>query len=107
MRGFLLRKVYANRAGFFLGIVLGPRRDGSQLVSLVKVRHLLYNQMNRKAKVALVEHCIAQGVPMRAAHDAVGKLVKLCEQRRCRLADLAAAASILSAPACRRGYTRC
>jgi argininosuccinate lyase len=36
----------------------------------------------------LMEHCIAQGVPMRAAHEAVGKLVRLCEQRRCRLRDL-------------------
>ena len=36
----------------------------------------------------LMEHCIRQGVPMRAAHEAVGKLVRLCEQRRCRLADL-------------------
>jgi argininosuccinate lyase len=36
----------------------------------------------------LMEHCIAQGVPMRAAHEAVGKLVRLCEQRRCRLAQL-------------------
>jgi argininosuccinate lyase len=36
----------------------------------------------------LMEHCITQGVPMRAAHEAVGKLVRLCEQRRCRLADL-------------------
>ena len=38
----------------------------------------------------LMEYCIAQGVPMRAAHEAVGKLVRLCEQRRCRLADLEA-----------------
>ncbi len=38
----------------------------------------------------LMEHCIAQGVPMRAAHEAVGKLVRLCEQRRCRLAELEA-----------------
>jgi argininosuccinate lyase len=36
----------------------------------------------------LMEYCIAQGVPMRAAHEAVGKLVRLCEERRCRLADL-------------------
>jgi argininosuccinate lyase len=36
----------------------------------------------------LMEHCVAQGVPMRAAHEAVGKLVRLCERRRCRLADL-------------------
>jgi argininosuccinate lyase len=36
----------------------------------------------------LMEYCVAQGVPMRAAHEAVGKLVRLCEERRCRLADL-------------------
>jgi argininosuccinate lyase len=38
----------------------------------------------------LMEHLIGQGVPMRAAHEAVGKLVRLCEERRCRLADLPA-----------------
>jgi argininosuccinate lyase len=38
----------------------------------------------------LMEFLVAQGVPMRAAHEAVGKLVRLCEQRRCRLADLPA-----------------
>jgi argininosuccinate lyase len=38
----------------------------------------------------LMEHCIAQGVPMRLAHEKVGNLVRLCEQRRCRLADLPA-----------------
>jgi argininosuccinate lyase len=36
----------------------------------------------------LMEFCILYGVPMRAAHEAVGKLVRLCEERRCRLADL-------------------
>src|SRR4051812_36253395 len=36
----------------------------------------------------LMEHCVSRGVPMRAAHEAVGKLVRLCEERRCRLADL-------------------
>jgi argininosuccinate lyase len=36
----------------------------------------------------LMEYCVAQGVPMRSAHEAVGKLVRLCEQRRCRLAEL-------------------
>jgi argininosuccinate lyase len=36
----------------------------------------------------LMEFLIGQGVPMRAAHEAVGKLVRLCEERRCRLADL-------------------
>ena len=29
---------------------------------------------------------------MRSAHEAVGKLVRLCEERRCRLADLPATA---------------
>jgi argininosuccinate lyase len=38
----------------------------------------------------LMEYCVAQGLPMRAAHEAVGKLVRLCEERRCRLADLPA-----------------
>ncbi|MBY0230814.1 MAG: argininosuccinate lyase [Gemmataceae bacterium] len=38
----------------------------------------------------LMEHLILAGVPMRSAHEAVGNLVRLCEQRRCRLADLPA-----------------
>lgn len=38
----------------------------------------------------LMEFCIARGVPMRLAHEAVGKLVRLCEERRCRLVDLPA-----------------
>ena len=38
----------------------------------------------------LMEHCIARGMPMRAAHEAVGKLVRVCETRKCRLADLPA-----------------
>jgi argininosuccinate lyase len=38
----------------------------------------------------LMEYFVAQGVPMRAAHEAVGKLVRLCEERGCRLADLPA-----------------
>jgi argininosuccinate lyase len=37
----------------------------------------------------LMELFVARGVPMRAAHEAVGKLVRQCEERRCRLADLA------------------
>jgi argininosuccinate lyase len=40
----------------------------------------------------LMELFVAQGVPMRTAHEAVGKLVRLCEERRCRLADLPAEA---------------
>jgi argininosuccinate lyase len=38
----------------------------------------------------LMEFLVAQGVPMRSAHEAVGKLVRLCEERRCRLAELPA-----------------
>jgi argininosuccinate lyase len=38
----------------------------------------------------LMEFLVAQGVPMRSAHEAVGKLVRLCIERRCRLADLPA-----------------
>jgi argininosuccinate lyase len=36
----------------------------------------------------LMELLVRQGVPMRAAHEAVGKLVRLGEERHCRLADL-------------------
>jgi argininosuccinate lyase len=36
----------------------------------------------------LMEYLVAQGVPMRSAHEAVGKLVRLCLERRCRLAEL-------------------
>ncbi len=36
----------------------------------------------------LMELLIARGVPMRSAHEAVGKLVRECEQQKCRLADL-------------------
>ena len=38
----------------------------------------------------LMEYCVSQGVPLRAAHEAVGKLIRLCEERRCRLAELPA-----------------
>jgi argininosuccinate lyase len=36
----------------------------------------------------LMEGLIARGVPMRSAHEAVGKLVRECEQGKCRLSDL-------------------
>jgi argininosuccinate lyase len=38
----------------------------------------------------LMEHLVSQGVPLRSAHEAVGKLVKLCEESKKRLADLPA-----------------
>jgi argininosuccinate lyase len=37
----------------------------------------------------LMEYLVAQGLPMRSAHEAVGQLVRQCLERRCRLADLA------------------
>ena len=39
----------------------------------------------------LMEYLITRGVPMRTGHEVVGKLVKLCEGRKCRLADLSLA----------------
>jgi argininosuccinate lyase len=36
----------------------------------------------------LMESLIANGVPMRSAHEAVGQLVKECEQRQCQLTNL-------------------
>ncbi|MFM9965196.1 MAG: argininosuccinate lyase, partial [Planctomycetaceae bacterium] len=36
----------------------------------------------------LMEYLIGKGVPMRTAHETVGKLVSLCDSRKCRLADL-------------------
>jgi argininosuccinate lyase len=40
---------------------------------------------------ALMEYLIKKGVPMRTAHETVGKLVSLCESRKCRLVDLSLA----------------
>ncbi len=39
----------------------------------------------------LMEYLIGRGVPMRSGHEVVGKLVKLCETRGCRLVDLSLA----------------
>jgi argininosuccinate lyase len=36
----------------------------------------------------LMEYLIGKGVPMRTAHEIVGKLVALCDSRKCRLSDL-------------------
>jgi argininosuccinate lyase len=46
----------------------------------------------------LMEGLIAAGVPMRTAHEAVGKLVRRCERERCRLAELPAEAFEADAP---------
>jgi argininosuccinate lyase len=36
----------------------------------------------------LMEYLIGRGVPMRSGHEIVGKLVRLCESTKCKLADL-------------------
>lgn len=38
----------------------------------------------------LMEFLVKQGLPLRSAHSAVGKLIRLCEERGCRLAQLPA-----------------
>jgi argininosuccinate lyase len=38
----------------------------------------------------LMERLVVGGLPLRSAHEAVGRLVRAAEQRRCRLADLPA-----------------
>jgi argininosuccinate lyase len=38
----------------------------------------------------LMEFLVARGMPLRSAHEAVGKLVRMGEERRCRLAELPA-----------------
>ncbi len=35
-----------------------------------------------------MEFLVSQGVPLRSAHEAVGKLVRACEERKCRLSEL-------------------
>lgn len=46
----------------------------------------------------LMEYLIKKGVPMRSAHETVGKLVAHCESKKCRLADLALADLQAAAP---------
>lgn len=36
----------------------------------------------------LMEYLVQRGLPLRTAHEAVGQLVRECERRQCRLADL-------------------
>ncbi len=47
---------------------------------------------------ALMEYMIKHGVPMRSAHEAVGKLVAHCEATQCRLAELPLADLHAAAP---------
>ncbi len=39
----------------------------------------------------LMEFLVLRGVPLRTAHEIVGKMVRMCEKRGCRLADLSPA----------------
>jgi argininosuccinate lyase len=48
---------------------------------------------------ALMEYLIKKNVPMRTAHETVGKLVSQCESRSCRLADLSLADLQTACPA--------
>jgi argininosuccinate lyase len=47
---------------------------------------------------ALMEYLILKGVPMRTAHETVGKLVAQCEAQRCQLAELPLAALQVACP---------
>jgi argininosuccinate lyase len=63
------------------------------------VRETRFNQERIAARLedgfldatTLMEFFIREGVPMRAAHEAVGKLVRRCEEHKIRLTDLPAA----------------
>ena len=54
----------------------------------------------------LMEYLIRQGVPMRTGHEVVGHLVKLCESKKCRLADLSADELAQAHPNARLGRER-
>jgi argininosuccinate lyase len=72
--------------------VAGMLAVAAPLVSQTKFRHaVIANRIEEGFLDAttLMEFFIAKGMPMRSAHEAVGKLVRRCEQDRCRLSDLA------------------
>ncbi|MFN9267685.1 MAG: argininosuccinate lyase [Planctomycetaceae bacterium] len=51
----------------------------------------------------LMEYLIGRGVPMRTGHETVGKLVRLCETRGCRLADVSLSELQTACPAIEAG----
>lgn len=61
-------------------IVAGARLNRERIVARLEEGFL--------DATALMEYLILKGVPMRTAHETVGKLVAQCETQRCRLADL-------------------
>jgi argininosuccinate lyase len=60
------------------------------------VRHTTLRRVSIAARIedgfldatTLMESLIARGMPMRSAHEAVGKLVRAAEERKCRLGEL-------------------
>jgi argininosuccinate lyase len=64
--------------------------------ALVRETRLRREEIGRRIEdgyldaTTLMEFLVLQGVPLRSAHEAVGKLVRLGEERRCRLAELPA-----------------
>ncbi len=71
--------------------VAGMLAVAAPLVAQTKLRHEVIASRIEEGfldATTLMEFFIAKGVPMRSAHEAVGKLVRRCEQGRCRLSDL-------------------
>ncbi|MBL8867014.1 MAG: argininosuccinate lyase [Planctomycetia bacterium] len=71
--------------------VAGMLAVAAPLVAQTKLRHEAIASRIEEGfldATTLMEFFIARGVPMRSAHEAVGKLVRRCEQERCRLAQL-------------------
>ena len=70
-----------------VSVVVPVRNEAGNIAPLISEIAARLDQGYLDA-TTLMEYFIAQGVPMRLAHEAVGKLVRLCEERRCRLAEL-------------------
>ncbi|MEI6109586.1 MAG: argininosuccinate lyase, partial [Actinomycetes bacterium] len=62
--------------------------------SIVRLARLRVETINARLEegfldaTTLMEYLISKGVPMRSGHEIVGKLVRLCESRSIKLADL-------------------
>lgn len=65
--------------------------------SIVRLARLRVDTINARLEegfldaTTLMEYLISKGVPMRSGHEIVGKLVRLCESRSIKLADLSLA----------------
>ena len=62
--------------------------------AIVRNAHLNVDRINARLEegfldaTALMEYLIKRGTPMRTGHETVGKLVHMCEEKKCKLADL-------------------